>query len=134
MNSSWLPASSMTASTVVMSWNFQLFPRTAARYSPVRSPLVRRFCRYGLRVDRPCSRQSWSLTALICSRVLGVKWSFFPVSGWTELTTKWEWGCSASTWVATSTSQPGKNRSASSRAIWWASAGITFSCGEKDWT
>ena len=44
MNSSRLPANSMTASTVVMSRNFQLSPRTAARYSPVRSPLVRRFC------------------------------------------------------------------------------------------
>ena len=30
--------------------------------------------------------QIWSLTFRICSKVLGVKCSFFPVSGWTELT------------------------------------------------
>ena len=30
--------------------------------------------------------QIWSLTFRICSRVLGEKCSFFPVSGWTELT------------------------------------------------
>ena len=54
-----------------------------------------------------------SLTFRICSRVLGVKCSFFPVSGWTELTIRWECKCSASTWGATRTSQPGKNRAAS---------------------
>ena len=30
--------------------------------------------------------QIWSLTFRICSKVLGVKCSFLPVSGWTELT------------------------------------------------
>ena len=31
----------MAASTVVMSWNFQLSPRIATRYSPALSPFVR---------------------------------------------------------------------------------------------
>ena len=78
--------------------------------------------------------QIWSLTFRICSRVLGVKCSFFPVSGWTELTIRWECRCSASMCVATRTSQPGKNRSASSWTIWCASTGVTSSLGEKDWT
>ena len=90
MNSFRLPTLSMTASTVVISWNFQLSPRTAARYSPVLMPFSPRSCRYGFSVDRPCSRQIWSLTTRIRSKVLGVKWSFRPVSGWTELMMKWE--------------------------------------------
>ena len=50
----------------------------------------------------------------IRSKVRGVKWSFFPpVSGFTEFTTRWEWRCARSICVATSTSRPGKNCSAS---------------------
>ena len=105
----------------------------ALRYSPGRSPLTCFFGRYGFRVVSPCSRQIWSLTSRIRSKVRGVKWSFSPVSGFTEFTTRWEWRCARSMWVATSTSQSGKNRSASSWAIWWASAGVTRSWGEKDW-
>ena len=71
----------MTSSMAMISWNFQLSPRLAARYSPARRPWVRRSCWYGFKVLRPCSSQSWSLTFRICSRVLGVKCSFFPVSG-----------------------------------------------------
>ena len=76
----------MASSIVMISWNFQLSPRLAARYSPVRRPWVRRSCWYGFKVVRPCFMQIWSLTFRICSRVFGVKCSFFPVSGWTELT------------------------------------------------
>lgn len=59
-------------------------------------------------------------------------WYFLPVSALTELMMKWEWICSRSVWVATTTSKP-SNSSASFRAISWAVWGVSCSSGWKDW-
>ena len=67
-------------------------------------------------------------------KVSGPWRSIFPLSQHTALTMKWEWMCSASRWVAMSTSLSGHAWAANSFATWCANAPVISSSGEKDWT
>ena len=123
----------MHRSMVFMSRNFQLSPLTAERYSRVLNPRAR-FGRCLGRTERPCFMQSPSEIARSLRSVSGPWRSIFPVPGQTALTTKCEWTCSASVWVAMSTSLSGHACSANSCATWWANAPVSCSSGAKDWT
>ena len=122
----------MQSSTAAMSWNFQLCPFAAERYSRAETPFD--FCsrfRRG-RTDRPCAMHSSSEIARSFWSVSGCWRSILPVSKQTAFSTKCEWMCAASTCVAMTTSLSGHARAANSFAISCASSGVTFSCGEND--
>ena len=120
----------MFASMSLMSWSFQLSPLTAERYSRAVMPLAFFCCRGS--TESPCDAHSSSEIVRSFWSVSGCWRSILPVSKQTALTTKCEWTCAASTWVATTTSLSGHARAANSRAISCASSGVTFSFGEND--
>lgn len=132
MKSSRDRATRMQSSTAAMSWNFQLSPFTAARYSRADIPFDRCERFSGGSTDSPCSKHSSSEIVRSFWSVSGCWRSIFPVSKQTALTTKWEWMCSASTWVAMTTSLSGHALAANSFAISCACSGVTSSCGEND--
>ena len=122
----------MQSSTAAMSWNFQLCPFAAERYSRAETPSD--FCsRFRLgRTGSPCAMHSSSEIARSFWSVSGCWRSILPVLKQTAFTTKCECICAASTCVATTTSLSGHARAANSLAISCASSGVTFSRGEND--